>query len=133
MPDPSSRFAAFIAELQRISGLTVISRNSVMYYKDKDIRTPEIARQLKVDALVEGSVFRAGDQVRIIAQLIHGASDEHMWSNDYEGDLTDILSLHSDVAGLLTGLFKPITSATPFEWMAPEVHQSVPKHNYSNL
>jgi len=89
---------AIITELSRISALKVISRNSAMYYKDKDILTPEIAQQLNVDALVEGSVLKAGNRVRIIAQLIHGASDEHLWSNDYEGDLTDILSLQKTVA-----------------------------------
>jgi len=89
---------AIITELSRISALKVISRNSAMYFKDKDILTPEIAQQLNVDALVEGSVLKAGNRVRITAQLIHGASDEHLWSNDYEGDLSDILLLQKTVA-----------------------------------
>ncbi|UCH62646.1 MAG: tetratricopeptide repeat protein [Fidelibacterota bacterium] len=92
---------AIITELSRISALKVISRNSAMYFKDKDILSPEIARQLNVDALVEGSVLKAGNRVRITAQLIHGASDEHLWTNNYEGDLTNILPLQKTVAGAI--------------------------------
>ncbi|GAF75083.1 unnamed protein product, partial [marine sediment metagenome] len=104
MGDPDQEYfvegmhEAIITELSRISALKVISRNSAMYFKDKDILTPEIAQQLNVDALVEGSVLKAGNRVRITAQLIHGTSDEHLWSNDYEGDLTDILSLQKTIA-----------------------------------
>ena len=89
---------AIISNLSRLSALRVISRTSAMRYKDTDKLLPEIARELDVDALVEGSVLKAGNRVRITAQLIHGASDEHLWSNDYEGDLTDILSLQKTVA-----------------------------------
>ena len=89
---------AIISNLSRLSALTVISRTSAMLFKDSDKRVPEIARELGVDAIVEGSVLKAGNRVRITAQLIHGASDEHLWSNDYEGDLTDILSLQKTIA-----------------------------------
>ncbi len=89
---------AIIANLARLSELKVISRTSAMLYKDSNKRVPEIARELNVDAIVEGAVLKAGDRVRITAQLIHGASDEHLWVNDYEGDLTDILSLQKTVA-----------------------------------
>ena len=89
---------AIISNLARLSALKVISRTSAMLYKDSDKRVPEIARELGVDALVEGSVLKAGNRVRITAQLIHGPSDEHLWSNDYEGDLTDILALQKTVA-----------------------------------
>jgi len=92
---------AIISNLARLSALKVISRTSAMRYKDTDKLMPEIARELGVDALVEGSVLKAGNRVRITAQLIHGASDEHLWSNDYEGDLTDILSLQKTVAGAI--------------------------------
>ncbi|UCH63222.1 MAG: tetratricopeptide repeat protein [Fidelibacterota bacterium] len=94
---------AIITNLNRLSVLKVISRTSAMRYKDTDKLMPEIARELNVDALVEGSVLKAGDRVRITAQLIHGASDEHLWSNDYEGDLTDILSLQKTIAGAIAG------------------------------
>ncbi len=89
---------AIITNLARLSALKVISRTSAMRYKDTDKLVPEIARELNVDALVEGSVLKAGDRVRITAQLIHGASDEHLWANDYEGDLTDIMSLQKTIA-----------------------------------
>jgi len=94
---------AIITNLNRLSALKVISRTSAMRYKDTDKLMPEIARELNVDALVEGSVLKAGDRVRITAQLIHGASDEHLWSNDYEGDLTDILSLQKTIARAIAG------------------------------
>ena len=89
---------AIISNLSRLSALKVISRTSAMRYKDTDKLLPEIARELGVDALVEGSVLKAGNRVRITVQLIHGASDEHLWANDYEGDLTDILFLQKTVA-----------------------------------
>ncbi len=94
---------AIISNLSRLSALKVISRTSAMRYKDTDKLMPEIARELNVDALVEGSVLKAGNRVRITAQLIHGASDEHLWSNDYEGDLTDILSLQKTIARAIAG------------------------------
>jgi len=94
---------AIITNLNRLSALKVISRTSAMRYKDTDKLMPEIARELNVDALVEGSVLKAGNRVRITAQLIHGASDEHLWSNDYEGDLTDILVLQKTIARAIAG------------------------------
>jgi len=94
---------AIITNLNRLSALKVISRTSAMRYKDTDKLMPQIARELGVDALVEGSVYKVGNQVRITAQLIHGASDEHLWDNEYEGDLTDILSLQKTVARAIAG------------------------------
>ena len=94
---------AIISNLARLSALKVISRTSAMLYKDSDKRMPEIASELGVDAIVEGSVLKAGNRVRITAQLIHGASDEHLWANDYEGSLTDILSLQKTVAQAIAG------------------------------
>ena len=92
---------ALITELSRISALTVISRNSAIYYRDKHIRTPEIARQLNVDAIVEGSVFKADGQVRITAQLIDGRTDKHLWANDYSRALTDIIALQKSIASAI--------------------------------
>ncbi|UCH62327.1 MAG: tetratricopeptide repeat protein [Fidelibacterota bacterium] len=94
---------AIITNLNRLSVLKVISRTSAMRYKDTEKLMPEIAQELNVDALVEGSVLKAGDRVRITAQLIHGTTDEHLWSNDYEGDLTDILVLQKTVARAIAG------------------------------
>ncbi len=89
---------ALITNLSKIAALKVISRTSVMRYKETDKSMPEIARELGVDALIEGSVLRAGNQVRITAQLIHGAKDEHLWAQSYERDLGDVLALQSEVA-----------------------------------
>lgn len=89
---------ALISALSRISALTVISRTSTMRYRDTDMLVPEIAEELGVDAIVEGSVLKAGDQVRITAQLIDGRTDKHLWTEKYDRDLRNILSLHSEVA-----------------------------------
>jgi serine/threonine protein kinase/tetratricopeptide (TPR) repeat protein len=94
---------ALITELSKIGTLSVISRTSAMYYRETDKSIPEIARELDVDALVEGSVLRVGDRVRITAQLIRGANDEHLWAEDYDRDLRDILNLLSEVARSIAG------------------------------
>ncbi len=89
---------ALIAELAQIQALRVISRTSSMHYKGTTKTMPEIARELEVDGVVEGSVIRAGDRVRISAQLVHAASDRHLWARSYERDLKDVLTLQSEVA-----------------------------------
>jgi tetratricopeptide (TPR) repeat protein len=81
-----------------IRGLRVISRTSVMQFKDTHLSAPEIARKLGVDALVEGSVTRGGNRIRVHAQLIRGSTDEHFWSESYDRELGDALTLESDVA-----------------------------------
>jgi serine/threonine-protein kinase len=87
-----------ITQLSKINSLRVISRTSVLRYKGTKKSLPEIARELKVDAFVEGSVLRAGERIRITAQLVRAEPEEHLWANSYNGDLRDILSLHSEVA-----------------------------------
>jgi TolB-like protein/Tfp pilus assembly protein PilF len=89
---------ALISELGRISALRVISRQSVLKYKKADLSVPEIADELNVDAIIEGSVLREGARVRISAQLIAAYPERHLWSESYEHDLSDILSLQSDLA-----------------------------------
>ncbi len=85
-------------ELARISALRVISRTSAMQYKGAHKPLPQIAKELNVDAVVEGSVLRAGGQVRITAQLIRAATDTHLWADSYDGDLRDVLRLQKEVA-----------------------------------
>ncbi len=75
-----------ISDLGQISALRVISRTSVMTYKHAHKPLPQIARELNVDAVVEGTVLRSGDQVRITAQLIEAVADKHLWSQSYEGN-----------------------------------------------
>jgi len=87
-----------ITELGQISELRVISRTSIMTYKGARRPLPQIARDLSVDAVVEGTVLRSGDQVRITAQLILAAADKHLWAKSYEGDLRDTLALQNQVA-----------------------------------
>ncbi|HEV2385846.1 MAG TPA: protein kinase [Candidatus Acidoferrales bacterium] len=94
---------ALITDLAQIGALRVISRTSAMRYKSTDKPLPQIARELNVDALVEGSVLRAGDRVRITAQLIHAVTDRHLWAKSYEGDLRDVLALQSEVAHAVAG------------------------------
>lgn len=103
--DPKQEYFAdgmteeLIAKLARISALRVISRTSVMEYKGIHKKSlPEIAKELNVDAIVEGSVLHSGNRVRITAQLVHAASDRHLWAESYERDMTDILALQNDVA-----------------------------------
>jgi len=87
-----------ISDLGQISALRVISRTSVMGYKHARKPLPQIARELNVDAVVEGTVLRSGDRVRITAQLIDAAADKHLWSQSYEGELKDTLALQNQVA-----------------------------------
>lgn len=89
---------ALIANLGKIGALQVRSRTSIMQYKDVKKPLPEIARELNVDAVVEGSVLRVAEQVRITAQLIHAPTDTHLWVGSYERDLRDILALQSELA-----------------------------------
>lgn len=89
---------ALITTMAQIGRLRVISRTSVMRYKAVRKPLPEIARELRVEAVVEGTVMRSGNRVRIAAQLIHAPTDTHLWAKNYESDLRDILAVQSDVA-----------------------------------
>jgi serine/threonine protein kinase len=89
---------ALITDLSKISALQVISRTSVMQYKGSKKPLPTIAKELHVDAVIEGSVEKAGERVRITAQLIEAANDKHLWAESYDRDLRDVLSLQDEVA-----------------------------------
>jgi len=89
---------ALITNLSKIHALKVISRTSVMQYKGARKPLPEIARELNVDAVLEGTVQRAGDRVRVTAQLVRAATDTHLWAESYERDLRDVLALQDEVA-----------------------------------
>jgi TolB-like protein/DNA-binding winged helix-turn-helix (wHTH) protein len=92
-----------ITELAQIRAWRVISRTSVMRYKATQKKLTEIARDLSVDAVVEGTVLRSGDRIRVTAQLIHAAEDRHLWSGAYEGDLQDVLSVQRTIARAIAG------------------------------
>lgn len=94
---------ALIANLAKIRAVKVISRTSVMQYKTTRKPLPEIARELNVDAVVEGSVLRSGNRVRVTAQLIRAATDEHLWAETYDRGMTDILALQGDIVRAIAG------------------------------
>ena len=89
---------ALITDLAQVSALRVISRTSVMRYKGTKKPLPEIARELNVDAVVEGTVVRSANRVRINAQLIQALPEHHLWANAYERDVADVVALQGDVA-----------------------------------
>ena len=121
---------ALISRLSRIHDLRVISRTSMMTFKDTTLSLPEIAKTLNVDAIVEGSVIRDGSRIRVHAQLIRAATDEHFWSEEYEREVRDALALESDVAQsiarkvevTLTGEERQRLAAT--HTVSPEVYES---------
>ncbi len=84
-----------ITNLAQLSGVRVISRTSIMQYKDTKKTLPQIGRELNVDAVVEGSVVRSGNRVRITAQLVDAATDQHLWAASYDRELRDVLLLWS--------------------------------------
>ena len=90
-----------ITDLAQIGALRVISRTSVMSYKGARKPLPDVARELNVDAIVEGTVLRSGDQVRITAQLVQASADKHLWAESYQGDLRNTLSLQKQVASAI--------------------------------
>ena len=102
--DPSEEFFAdgmtdqLITDLAKISSLRVISRTSVLQYKGTKRALPEIARELHVNAIVEGSVIRSGQRVRVTAQLVQASTDQHLWAETYDRDIGDVLKLQGEVA-----------------------------------
>jgi len=127
---------ALITDLAKIGALKVISRTSVMRYKGTAKSLPEIASELNVEGILEGSVLRAGERVRITAQLIHAASDTHVWAESYDRDLRDVLALQSDVARAIAReiqvKLKPQEKArlAPTRRVNPEAHDALLKGNH---
>jgi eukaryotic-like serine/threonine-protein kinase len=102
-----------ITELSKISALRVISRTSAMAYKGSKERLPQIARELDVDGVVEGSVERFGNRVRITANLLYAPTERHLWAETYDRNLGDVLALHSEVARAIARQIK--IAVTPDE------------------
>ncbi|MGE5207419.1 MAG: winged helix-turn-helix domain-containing protein [Chlamydiota bacterium] len=101
-------------ELAQVSNLRIISHTSVLQYEHSRKSVPEIARELHVDAIIEGSVLRSGDRVRISVQLIRASSDNAVWANRYERDLRDVLGLQRDIAQDIAEQVKiKLTRTTP--------------------
>jgi len=116
-PDPAQEYFsdgmtdALITDLAQIGSLKVISRTSSMQYKQTKKSLLEIARELNVDGIIEGTVQRSGNRVRITAQLVHGPTDRHLWANSYERDIHDVFALERDltqeIAREIQGQIKP--------------------------
>ncbi|MDH3746958.1 MAG: hypothetical protein OER97_02030 [Gammaproteobacteria bacterium] len=104
---------ALIANLARISGLKVISRTSTLQYQDSKRTAPQIGTELGVANLIEGSVIRDGDRVQVTIQLIDAATDEHIWAENYEQKLTNVLHLQNNIARAIAGQIK--VQLTPYE------------------
>ena len=127
---------ALITSLAKIRALRVISRTSAMQYKGARKSLPQIARELSVDAVIEGSVLRSGDRIRITTQLIHAVSDQHLWAESYERDFQEILSVQSEIARRVADAVKIIL--TPEErarlgssrQIDPEAHELYLKARY---
>ena len=125
---------ALIANLARITQLKVISRTSAMTYRGSHKTIPEIAAELNVDAVIEGSVLRTGDRLRIIVQLIDGATDQHLWAQTYERKRQDVLALQSEIASAVARQLAaqghptnpPVAAAT----IAPEAYDAYLKGRF---
>jgi serine/threonine protein kinase/tetratricopeptide (TPR) repeat protein len=126
---------ALTTDLARMESLQVISRSSTMGYKGSKKTLPEMAKELHADAIVEGSVQRSGDRVRITAQLVRADTDKHLWADAYERDFHDILALQDDVASSIAKQIQfklggpeplPIAKSKP---ISPEAYDTYLKAN----
>jgi TolB-like protein/Tfp pilus assembly protein PilF len=121
---------ALIDRLSRMHNLRVISRTSVMRFKNPQASVPEIAKMLHVDAIVEGSVMRQDNRIRVTAQLIRGATDEHFWSETYDRELRDVFAVQSELAQSIaekvqvTATGEAHAKLTGARSVAPEVYES---------
>ncbi|MGA8872610.1 MAG: tetratricopeptide repeat protein, partial [Candidatus Acidiferrales bacterium] len=128
---------ALIGRLSGIQGLRVISRTSVMRFKNPQLSVPEIAGALHVDAIVEGSVMRQGNRIRVTAQMIRASTDEHFWSETYDGDLRDVFTLQSDLAQSIAERVEATTTGAEHQRLAaarpvaPEVYDSYSRGEFA--
>jgi TolB-like protein/DNA-binding winged helix-turn-helix (wHTH) protein/tetratricopeptide (TPR) repeat protein len=127
---------AIIGRLSAIHDLRVVSRTSVMRFKDTQLSAPQIAKTLGVDAIVEGSVIREGGRIRVNAQLIRASTDEHFWSQAYDREMRDVLSLQSDVAEAIAGKVEVTVTGQEHSRLvaaghvSPEVYESYLKGEF---
>ncbi|MGB6745508.1 MAG: tetratricopeptide repeat protein [Terracidiphilus sp.] len=141
--DPAQEYLAdgitedLIGRLANIHDLRVISHTSVMRFKNTQLSIPEIAKSLGVDAIVEGSVIKEGDRIRVTAQLIRGATDAHFWSETYDREMRDALSLESELAQSIaekvevTATGQEQQRLSSVRTVAPEVYESYLKGRFA--
>ena len=118
-----------ITQLASLNNVRVISRSSVMRFRSSKQSLPEIAGMLHVDAIVEGSVLRQGDRVRITAQLVQAADERHLWAHSYEGGVSDVIRLQNEVAGSVTESIKAALLPEAQERLSAP-HRPVPPDAY---
>jgi TolB-like protein/DNA-binding winged helix-turn-helix (wHTH) protein/Tfp pilus assembly protein PilF len=123
-----------ITELARVNSLQVISRTSVTRFRQTQVSAPQIARELNVDGIVEGSVLRSGTRVRVTVQLIDAVNDRHVWARSYERELSDVIALQADIARAVTDsiavrLNNPTENAGPHR-VVPEAHEALLKGEF---
>jgi len=140
--DPSQEYFAdgmteeLIGKLSKIHRLRVISRTSAMHFKNTQLSVPEIAKTLGVDVIVEGSVIREGAQVRVHAQLIRAATDEHIWAEEYQREYRSVLVIQDEVARSIAGQVEVSLTPTDRANLAaahpvdPEAHEDYLKGLY---
>ena len=119
---------ALITRLSRMTELRVISKTSTFRYETTEKSIPEIARELNVDVLIEGSVLRDANRVRITAQLIRGAEDEHLWANSYDRDLDHVLTLINEIAVAIADEIKVTVKQQDVEELAQSASTSLEVH-----
>ena len=95
-----------ITDLSKVSGLSVVARNTAFTYKGKPVKVPEVAKELAVQFVLEGSVRKAGARVRVTGQLINGKDDRHVWADRYDRDLTDIFAIQDEITHAIVGQLK---------------------------
>jgi serine/threonine protein kinase/Flp pilus assembly protein TadD len=119
-----------ITQLSKVRELRVISRTSVMRYKHSEKSIPEIGRELGVATILEGSVRRAGERVRIVAQLLDVQTDEHMWAETYDRDMKDVFAIQSDVAEKIAMALRAELSPVEKERIERKPTESTEAYNY---
>ena len=141
--DPSQEYLAdgmtdaLIGRLSSIHDLRVISRTSVMRFKNPQISVPEIAKTLNVDAIVEGSLMRDGNRIRVTAQMIRASTDEHFWSQTYDRELRDVFTVESELAQSIAQKVEATATGAEHERLAavrpvaPEVYESYSRGEFA--
>jgi len=128
---------ALISRLSSIHDLRVISRTSVMRFKNPQISVPEIAKTLNVDAIVEGSLMRDGNRIRVTAQMIRASTDEHFWSQTYDRELRDVFTVESELAQSIAQKVEATATGAEHERLAaarpvaPEVYESYSRGEFA--